>query len=112
MQVKLFEVRDSGTFIPMIAIQLSSRNEAERFLLSRAGYGRTQFDQYVLFAGLEGGKICYDQYDWGNRTRATAHDYIITNFDSLESGEVIDVQFILGETPTKKISESVASFQY
>ena len=31
--------------------------------------------------------------------------YIINNWNSLKSGEVIDVEFILKETSTKKISE-------
>lgn len=108
MEVKLFELRDKSTFVPVMAIKLSSRNEAERYLLSRSGYGKSNFDQqrYVLMAGLQDDKITYDQHNWGlNRTRQVAHDYIISNFDSLESGQVIDVQFILKETDKPKKSE-------
>lgn len=34
-----------------------------------------------------------------------AHDFITKNYDTLQSGEVIDVEFILGETTTKKKSD-------
>lgn len=114
MNVKLFEIRDDGTFIPVMAIKLSSRNDEERFLLSRSGFGQTsdKHEKYVLMAGINGGndKIICDPYDWGNRTRKVAHDYIIKHFDTLESGQVIDVQFILGETSEPKLSESISSW--
>ena len=38
MNVKLLEIRDRATFIPAIAIQLGSRSEEERWLLSRSGH--------------------------------------------------------------------------
>lgn len=110
MFVKLFEIRDVGTFIPMISINLSEENEAERFLLSRAGYGKEQADhqEYILLASLNGGQINYDPFAWNDRTRHTAHLYIKERFDELEHGAVIDVQFILGETQEQKISEANA----
>ena len=40
MQVKFFEVRDWRTFIPVMATRFEPRNEQERYLLSRAGYGK------------------------------------------------------------------------
>ena len=52
MQVKLFEVRDSATFIPAIAIKLSARNEAEHFLLFRSGYGNTTLNLDYIFTYL------------------------------------------------------------
>ena len=113
MKAKLFEVRDRATFVPVIAIWLNPESEAERYLLARAGYGVMPERQreYVLMAGIDGSsKITYDIYNWGdNRTRQVAHDFIIKHFDELESGEVIDVEFILGETNEKKVSESVTS---
>lgn len=108
MITKLFEVRDSGTFIPMIAIKLSPQNEAERYLLARAGFGRSVEDhlKYVLFSSLTGGEMTSDPYNWPNRTRQVAHNFIIEHFDELENGQVIDIQFILGETSEPKTSES------
>lgn len=108
MITKLFEVRDSGTFIPMIAIKLSPQNEAERYLLARAGFGRQAEDhqRYVLFSSLADGKMTSDPYSWPNRTRQVAHSFITEHFDELKNGQVIDVQFILGETSEPKTSES------
>ncbi len=110
METKVFEVRDRATFIPVMAIKLNPHNEAERYLLARSGYGRTPHDQnkYVLLSQLDGGngKITCDSYDWGTeRTMGVAHRHIIENFDKLVPGEVIDVEFVLGETTVSKISE-------
>lgn len=78
MEVKLFEVRDKGAFIAVIAIKPGSRNEAERYLMARSGYGPTyvEHENYVLLARLDGGgKLTYDPYEHGNaRTMAVAHD--------------------------------------
>jgi hypothetical protein len=34
-----------------------------------------------------------------------SHNYIIDHFDELADGDVVDVEFILGEKPAKKVSE-------
>ena len=113
MQTKLFEIRDAATFIPAIATQLyvapgckePARKEAENYLLRRAGYG---LDKLILFARLDGGgPATYDCYDWKTRTMQVAHDYIEKHWDELESGAVIDVQFIVGETAVAKQSEAL-----
>jgi len=108
--VKVFEVRDSGTFLPVIAIKAEPANEAERYLAARLGYGRTPTDQsrYVLMSLLCGGEpLQYDAHRWGSiaRTRTTAHEYISEHFDELETGAVVDVEYILGETDKPKQSE-------
>ena len=111
MKTKLFEVRDRLTFIPVIAIQLDPDYEEERYLLSRSGYGPTPIQQrsYVLLARTYGDNgqtgISCDPYTWGDRTMSNAHKYLIKNFDELESGAVIDVEYILGETAIPKVSE-------
>ena len=112
MEVKTFEVRDEGTFISVLAVRLWPRSEEERYLLSRAGYGRTEADQiggdYVMLTRLDGGLCYYDHLMWGNRTLGCAHAYIRTCWDDLQSGQVIDVQYILGETDKPKESEANA----
>jgi hypothetical protein len=110
MEVKTFEVRDEGTFIPVLAISLAPNNEEDRYLLARAGYGRTEAEQiggdYVLLTRLSGGGPCnYDFEAWGNRTLGCAHAYIKNCWDDLKSGQVIDVQYILAETEKPKESE-------
>lgn len=111
MIAKTFEIRDAGTFIPMLAVKLNPGCEADRYLLARAGYGRSPDDQatYVLLCQINGGGgKCYsDIYDWGGpaTTYPVAHDYIIKNFDILESGSVICTETIRGLRSTPKTSE-------
>jgi uncharacterized GH25 family protein len=38
---------------------------------------------------------------------AVAHNYIIKHWHDLHDGDVVDVEWILGETKQKKISERV-----
>jgi len=106
--MKMFEVRDRGTFIPVMAILVDTTypnsTTEELWLLRRAGFSLNCWGMVYLIH-IIGKKASYDSIDWGNRTMSVAHDYIEQNWANLESGEVIDVQFILCETSTKKISE-------
>lgn len=110
MEAKIFEVRDRGTFVPMLAVQLKPDREEDRYLLARMGYGRTPEEQrcYVVLWALAGGDASTDPNYCGGRTRPTAHRYIAEKWLTLISGDVIDVEFILGETTTMKCSEAVA----
>jgi ribosomal protein S27AE len=106
MKTKLFELRDRATMVPVMATQLEATNPAEEYLLRRSGYGRGE--TYIILTGLNSpDKSTYDPYDWGNRTRLVAHEYLLKdgNFDRLPSGSVIDVEFILGERDKPKVSE-------
>ena len=120
MITKAFEIRDRGTFIPVVAIKMvpsyladtADEVEAERYLLRRAGYN---FDQpSILLCRMEASGVdrnaTYDAYAWGSsaRTMTAAHLYIEQNFDELETGDVIDVEFILGETTQMKVSERLS----
>lgn len=103
MEVKILEIRDRATFIPMFAMKMQSYNSHEHYLLRRAGYSGDY--PCILFGRINGGHCHYDPYHWGNRTYTVAHDYITKNWDSVREGDVIDVEFILGETTQKKFSE-------
>lgn len=107
MFVKLFEIRDVKTFIPVMAIKLSGRSEPERYLISRTGFGKTPGDQqkYVILIRLIDQKGRYDPVTWNCRTMETAHTEIIENWDNYESGAVIDVEYILGLSKFIKESE-------
>lgn len=112
MIAKTFEIRDAATFFGALAIKLEPSCEADRYLLARSGYGTDMERQseYVLFTRLDGTGPCYyDPFEWGMvpRTMAVAHRYVNEHFDELKSGDVIDVEFILGETKVKKITEAV-----
>jgi hypothetical protein len=117
MTTKLFELRDKATFIPVIAIQVISDaplTPQEYYLLSRAGYGPAS-DCVILIraecAGIDR-NATYDPYSWGSaRTFPVAHLHIIKHWDELKSGDVIDVEFILGETTAPKTSERTTEFK-
>lgn len=117
METKMFEVRDRSTFIPVLAICPGGRyspamSTPERHLWGRAGYGTTleALSGYVLLARIVGGEtdLKYDPYSWDmsrGRSMSQAHVYIGEHWDELTSGDVIDVEFILGETAAPKVSE-------
>lgn len=110
METKLFEVRDIGTLIPVIALKLGARDEPERWLLARAGFGKTVAfqNEYVLLYVPHRGEAQYDPMYWsGSRSLLEAHDYIKNNWSLLPSGSVVDVQYLLGETKQPKTSERV-----
>lgn len=103
MIVKLLEVRDRMTFIPVMAIKTHCDDKRKGFLLKRGGYNSEDF--VILMKLSESSLATCESYDWKDRTMKTAHDFIIENFLELDDGDVIDVEFILGETKTIKISE-------
>lgn len=107
MKSKIFEIRDRGTLIPVMATLVSStsgENFMENNLMLRAGYGNNGM---VILTILESGESRNDPFKWndGCRTLTEAHWYISNNFYKLNSGDVIDVEYILGESTTKKASE-------
>ena len=109
MKTKTFEVRDSMTFIPALAIKLEPYNEGDRYLLARAGFGVHPDDQghYTLLIRLADLECQYSPDSWIGpaRTMPEAHRFISETFDALEHGAVVDVQYILGETEGPKVSE-------
>lgn len=101
LEVKLLEIRDRGTFIPCMGI-LVCRNDGQ--LLWRAGFGDTPL---VILINLSTMECSYDPYGWRTRARTmpNAHAYIQANWGNIAAGDVIDVEFILGETTVRKVSE-------
>jgi len=110
--VKFLEIRDRATCITAIAVKFSPKNEQERWLLMTAGFGNSVVEQkeYVLFGGINGGAkdILTNPYKQHSRTMYTAHIYVQKNFDELKNGQVIDVEFILGETGKPKTTENTS----
>ena len=120
MIVKAFEIRDAGTFIPVLAVKMvptvteilwprDAVNEPERYLLRRCGYG---FDPPLIMLvrmDANGGarQASYDSYGCGGcGTMTVAHAWLEKHFDAVESGAVVDVEFIQGITTAPKKSES------
>jgi hypothetical protein len=60
---------------------------------------------------LSNGKATNDPYEWsstlgmGPGTMAVAHNFILRHFGELNDGDVVDVEWILGERVGKKESE-------
>ena len=105
MEIKLLEIRDKGTFMPMFAFNTASQWPQQSYLLRRAGYSPE--GDCIMFGYLaqSGMPACYDPYDWNDRTKKTAHEYIQAHWNELKDGDVVDVEFILGETTQPKQSE-------
>lgn len=108
IETKLFELRDRATFIPVIASRIAPyewNSIADVYLAKRAGYG----EPLIFLARLEGGSNAeWSSTDWSTRTMQVAHDYIAERWSDLASGEVVDVEFILGLTSSPKVSEREA----
>jgi len=87
----------------------SEATDQEDYLLHRGGYGNNlsrENSDYVIVTRLEDCESSYNAYKWCNdRTMLEAHRYINNHFDDLNTGDVVDVEFILGETSTPKISD-------
>lgn len=99
--VKFLEIRDKDTFIPVMAIEVS-RNDG--YLARRAGFG----SPCVFLVTLVTEKCRYDPYEWSDRTMCMAHQHIDRNFDRLHDGDVIDVEYLLGETGAPRPSARAA----
>ena len=103
MNLKCLEVRDRATFIPVVAMDTRAANAQQQVLLRSQGYsvdGRT-----VIVVQLNDGTGQCDAYAWGSRTMTAAHVYIEAHFGELKDGDVVDVEFILGESAAPKVSE-------
>lgn len=105
MKAKALEIRDDGTFIPALAVDMNPDDDAQHYLLRRCGYtcdGRPN----IVLTRLDGdGKATNDPYEWSGRTWPVAHEYIIEHWHELSDGDVVDVSFILGESAAPKVSE-------
>lgn len=104
MDTKILEIRDEATFIPVLAIRTRADNDVEGYYFRGSGYG----DDMVLMVSLTDCVAGYDPFEWDSRTYSVAHRYIGENFDGLESGDVVDVQYILEETDEPKVSERLS----
>ena len=107
MEVKCLEVRDDGTFMPVICLRPTPDNEGQRYLLRRDGYSGGPDERCIIFIKPQCGGVAYDCYDWDELPRTTriAHNYIAEHWNELVDGSVIDVEYILGERATIKQSE-------
>lgn len=107
METKILEVRDRMTFIAVLAIKTTPTNDEQRYYLRRSGWSESFDDVLLMRLDAQDGRVTGDPYDQAGRTMHEAHKYIRQNFDTLKDGDVVDVEFILGETSAPKESERV-----
>ena len=107
MELKLLEIRDSGTCIVAGYARLSPDGLRDVAMLARCGYGDnipTQ-ESYVLLMKLDGAELelQYDPYVWGSRTMFRAHEYLLEHpeFDK----PLLDIGHVLGAYDYEKKSE-------
>jgi hypothetical protein len=109
MVIKIFEIRSPATLIVVMAIKLSAANEAERYLLSRSGYGRSNkdYETYIMLQRIDMDTNCAttDPYKQDIYELREAHLFIKKNFDILKNGAVIDIEYITGKTSKPKDAE-------
>ena len=110
MKAKALELRDRATLIPVLAVDMNPGfGSGQRYLLRRAGYSCDD-QPIILLTRMDGcGRAKYDPYSWGDRTFHVAHLYITEHWDKLDDGDVVDVEFILEETPSPKVSERMSA---
>lgn len=108
METKVLEIRDDGTLIPVVAFSTIAGNDAERYLLERAGFDQSEHRiGSVVVVRFHETQAQYSPHKWpgGARTMLVAHLYIKEHFNELKSGDVVDVEHIMGLRTTAKLSE-------
>lgn len=111
MEVKLFELRDDGTFIPLLCIKPQGVGQHEiphpfiEKMAWRYGY-RGARSVIVLHMGVPERGCHSDPYAWGDRTFRAAHHHVESLWDELKTGDLIDVRVVLGETTEPCKSEA------
>jgi len=105
MIVKVLEIRDRMTFIPVMAVKMKSEDPTKQYYLRKVGY--VDECNMVEVIRMDTDKCSHDPYGWDppSRTMLEAHKYISKNWDLLNDGDVIDVEFILMESDSPKVSE-------
>ena len=108
IEAKLIEIRDALTFIPAMCFKVMGTEEADRYLIASAGYGKEdieQYQRYTFLIRLNDLECKYDPNHWGDRTMFNAHKYVEDYYELIDSGDVIDVEYILQEKSTVKASQ-------
>lgn len=103
MIVKLLEIRDRATCISVSAIKFNPTTKPEKGILRWSGFHPNDF--VFLVKLTDAAKFHYDPRAWNDRTMESAHLWIEKHFDELRSGDLVDVEVILGEKKKPKKSQ-------
>lgn len=95
---KLIAVMDRCTRIPIIAFKLYPESAEEFVMFKTHGFGDNP-EQYTFFYDIVSGKCSYNAYGMGDSyTLTPACVHIRDHWDEVESGTVIDAEYLRGET--------------
>lgn len=103
--VKVFELRDRMTTISImcIKIDMTEVTEPDRFIIRRSGWGSDAKMLYMI--NLSTCQCIFEAGRWNSATYDVAHQYIEEHWYDLKGGEVIDAEYIRGESERPKESE-------
>lgn len=109
-EVKFLEIRDKAPdgkdiAIYAMAVKLPTTQDMQvRFILSRAGFGDQADEQgwYILLMDVFAGRGTFSSDEFRHegataRTINTAHAYLYDHWADVTSGQVIDVQYLIGK---------------
>ena len=98
MEIKFIEIRDIATLIPVMVLKGSPERltPKEQALWAAGGWGIDE-GYYCIPIGIPE-LTQYDPFKYNDRTFKEAFYFIRQNWDQLETGQVVDVRHILGET--------------
>jgi hypothetical protein len=104
MIAKLIEIRDRHTRIDVVCFETMSQDETENHYFRHVGF--TGELPWVMVFRLADRTACYSPMQWKDqRTMMNAHEYIAEHYSELKSGDVVDVEFILGEKDSPSLPE-------
>jgi hypothetical protein len=104
VNIKAIEIRDRGTLIPAIALEVSNDCSPHmRGTLRKAGFALE--DGFILLVRFHQEEMRYDPFGWKCNTMRAAHQIIKQKWAELKDGDVVDVEFERGETEHKKLPE-------
>lgn len=102
MEVKLFELRTQITSTTLFAFKLDSKNARDRGIIRHSGYKE---DAYTVSDNLIMGSLEYPErtsyasYEFATYDFQYAFNYIKDNWNRLNSGSLIDVDYLIGNSP-------------
>ena len=104
LEIKFVEVVDIATCIPCLLLKGKPDNMDNRqsWIWERGGWGDTEGIYLMPIQTPELTK--YDPYDYKDRTFKTVLLHAQQNWNTINDGDVIDVEFVLGEKSAPKES--------
>jgi hypothetical protein len=104
MNVKVLEIRDRATCIPIVAYSSAEVESSREAALFRRASSPPE-SKVIYVQRLNDGRGNHDAYEWNDRTMATTHKYLESHWEEVKNGDIIDIPFILNETIDKMLTD-------